>query len=95
MRKVKEVTFESHLVKTKFRFVKRGVHTLENVLNLVKENYSNYCNENENWRSDTINSLKTLSQKTDEVELFENGLINLNPYGWHSFAKEMKQLNNN
>jgi hypothetical protein len=27
--------------------------------------------------------------------LFENGLINLNPYGWHSFAKEMKQLNNN
>jgi hypothetical protein len=95
MRKVKAVTFESHLVKTKFRFVKRGIHTLESVLNLVKENYLNYCNENENWRTDTINSLKTLSQKTDEVELFENGLINLNPYGWFSFGKEMKQSNNN
>jgi hypothetical protein len=95
MEKVKAVTFESHLVKTKFRFVKRGVHTLENVLNLVKENYSNYCDENENWKIDTINSLKTLSQKTDEVELFENGLINLNPYGWYGFAKEMKQSNNN
>jgi hypothetical protein len=95
MKKVKAVTFESHLVKTKFRFVKRGVHTLESFLNLVKENYSNYCNENENWKIDTINSLKTLSQKTDEVELFENGLINLNPYGWYGFAKEMKQSNNN
>ena len=28
-----------------------GSFILESVLNLVKENYSNYCDENENWKT--------------------------------------------